>query len=1112
MRKKWTYVAIVSMMLGVAPVFTGCVDTDEPAGLENLRGAKADLLRAKAAVQEALAKVEEANARYRDQETAWLKAKTDYETQVAREKELMNDLLEAQNEIEKQKAEAAYQAYLEELARQKELLDAQLAADLKEAEADMMQAEINLETLRQELELAKISGTEATQATIAALQADVEAAYVKLYGGTETITIPGSFWRPGEVKENEVIGAIQEYYYAKKAEQEAMAYQAQGFDCKIEKQDDGSYKVTPKKSGSNWTGTLAAYVEEAQADLEAAQQLLTDLETYGDKEVEGTDWKAEVAKLQAEIDKLEQDLSVQLAQLDQAHATPEYLAALQAVEGVWKEDESFDKGKAEKDEENITWKKEVVKVLNETTGKEEDKDVYYVCIEDGATQILYKAEQALIDKQEEKLFSYDEFKAATEVSEDMKKAIVAAAEELNEEADKDVYEYPDEGFAYEGSTEDFAWGTQTKDNKTIASTLAQKPTNVQNILDNLNNWIAMVDRATIDPNEVGQAQAMLTRAKKEQEAAEKAYDGAKKNWENLVNIVTNAKSVSVSTVDLKKSTDNYSEAFTTLNNAITAWNNEVDKAYQAAYDAAEAEWEFELQQDAISGVTVTAFDKSAFQTEWNSLKALGDDEYITPEQFARIIDKHCGTGTAAAEVSEAVWTQIDAYVDYQKKTDPTNRKAQLVSAGKNAVTEGNVNYFDKKKNPDTPTYKERIEQAGKDLAVAVWSKEAGENPTTTPLDQAIKDFNADATDYVQVPTKEAKAAQAINVLIGKADKDGKFSGFTDSEHSSYYTASAADATTGKIKYTINVTDITDTEIDNATKTQFDTTDGAGEKALSAMSIRVFGIDEARYTEPSRETIEADVEENKDKPVGVDNEGQTITYEERYKDSFAGQLFAANDVVEGYQNQIDASDDLEALQKELEAALAAFEKTINDQYTANFGALETAITDANADLAKKQETLDEQEAKYTDIEVAIAKLQAQIAAEKDLLYTLQSAAWKYLNITWPTTEDGETIDNVWTDENKLYDPEKFAEDLQKAIQAQKLVVADKERLVALAQAEYDKAAATGYNGVDLATLYVEAAAAKRKTAEEAYTRALEALQRALDVLSGSEAEQPEQPAE
>ena len=126
MRKKWTYVAIVSMMLGVAPVFTGCVDTDEPAGLEELRGAKAELLKAKAQVQLALAEVEAANARYRDQETAWMKAKADYEAQVAREKELQNDLLEAKNEIEKQKAQAEYDAYLEELARQKELLDAQI--------------------------------------------------------------------------------------------------------------------------------------------------------------------------------------------------------------------------------------------------------------------------------------------------------------------------------------------------------------------------------------------------------------------------------------------------------------------------------------------------------------------------------------------------------------------------------------------------------------------------------------------------------------------------------------------------------------------------------------------------------------------------------------------------------------------------------------------------------------------------------------------------------------------------------------------------------------------------------------------------------------------------
>ena len=77
MRKKWTYVAIVSMMLGVAPVFTGCVDTDEPAGLENLRGAKAQLLQAQAAVQEA-------NAAYRLAEIEYLNAQTAQQQAIAK--------------------------------------------------------------------------------------------------------------------------------------------------------------------------------------------------------------------------------------------------------------------------------------------------------------------------------------------------------------------------------------------------------------------------------------------------------------------------------------------------------------------------------------------------------------------------------------------------------------------------------------------------------------------------------------------------------------------------------------------------------------------------------------------------------------------------------------------------------------------------------------------------------------------------------------------------------------------------------------------------------------------------------------------------------------------
>ncbi len=43
------------LMVGSSVTFTGCIDNDEPAGIENLRGAKAELLKAKAAVEAAKA-------------------------------------------------------------------------------------------------------------------------------------------------------------------------------------------------------------------------------------------------------------------------------------------------------------------------------------------------------------------------------------------------------------------------------------------------------------------------------------------------------------------------------------------------------------------------------------------------------------------------------------------------------------------------------------------------------------------------------------------------------------------------------------------------------------------------------------------------------------------------------------------------------------------------------------------------------------------------------------------------------------------------------------------------------------------------------------------------
>ena len=145
MRKKWTYVAVACMLLGTAPVFTGCIDTDEPAGLEDLRGAKSELLRAKAAVEaakvaevqaqaallQAQAKVEEANAVKVQAEAEKIKA----EAAIAQAKA---DYINAKTE----EAKAEAQAVIDENNRIQAEWEANAAVRQAEAEAAIKQAQL----------------------------------------------------------------------------------------------------------------------------------------------------------------------------------------------------------------------------------------------------------------------------------------------------------------------------------------------------------------------------------------------------------------------------------------------------------------------------------------------------------------------------------------------------------------------------------------------------------------------------------------------------------------------------------------------------------------------------------------------------------------------------------------------------------------------------------------------------------------------------------------------------------------------------------------------------------------------------------------------------------
>ena len=142
MRKKWTYVAIVSMMLGVAPVFTGCVDTDEPAGIETLRGAKAALLNAKAELE--LAKIE------------LVKAQAEHELQNAAMAEAEADYRKAEAEYYRAKTEQEKLIWAEELKEKQAAVEAAIAAQ-KAAQAD---SELALIKAQKAIAIAKASLTE----------------------------------------------------------------------------------------------------------------------------------------------------------------------------------------------------------------------------------------------------------------------------------------------------------------------------------------------------------------------------------------------------------------------------------------------------------------------------------------------------------------------------------------------------------------------------------------------------------------------------------------------------------------------------------------------------------------------------------------------------------------------------------------------------------------------------------------------------------------------------------------------------------------------------------------------------------------------------------------
>ena len=132
--RKWTYLVAALLMSGTAATFTSCIDTTEPAGIENLRGAKAELLQAKAQVQLAEAQKKLADAEYK-------KALAAIKQEKAKQQALRTALMAEKNE--KKIAEIKQEMELSAAKHRQEMAIALAAAE--DAEMKYQQTLVDIE-------------------------------------------------------------------------------------------------------------------------------------------------------------------------------------------------------------------------------------------------------------------------------------------------------------------------------------------------------------------------------------------------------------------------------------------------------------------------------------------------------------------------------------------------------------------------------------------------------------------------------------------------------------------------------------------------------------------------------------------------------------------------------------------------------------------------------------------------------------------------------------------------------------------------------------------------------------------------------------------------------
>lgn len=188
--RKWTYLVASLLLAGATPMFTGCIDNDEPEGITILRGAKAELLKAQAAVEaarvaevEANAALTNAKAKVQEAKAANELAQAKINEAIAKQEEMKAQILETKDALKKAELERQLQVWEN---KQKEWENSMAAAAteaeqaMKDWELAYKMAEVKYQKLLVELAIAKNTLTGNQQTVLAPYIQAVDLAQAKV--------------------------------------------------------------------------------------------------------------------------------------------------------------------------------------------------------------------------------------------------------------------------------------------------------------------------------------------------------------------------------------------------------------------------------------------------------------------------------------------------------------------------------------------------------------------------------------------------------------------------------------------------------------------------------------------------------------------------------------------------------------------------------------------------------------------------------------------------------------------------------------------------------------------------------------------------------------------